>query len=259
MPALTPTTTGAKTSAAAAAKAAFVAQLSRLTGLSSKTVDTWVAAEGADAPGGTGGFNYLNVRARPGDTGRPAGTGYSGVAYAGVSSGGFAQFASAADAARETAYWIDAMPHYAGIRAAAGKGVGAELAAIARSPWDSNHYRDANGRAGGKLLAAAKGGGGGIGGAISGAAGAVGGVISDLNPANAVKGVAGAIENAGQTFIEGLLRIVIAGLILGLAAVLFYTGIRRLSGDRLPGAGQLANAATANRGPISPETAALFA
>lgn len=257
----------AGTTRAAAAKAAFVANLSKLTGLSTKTVQTWVAAEGADAANGTGGYNYANVRARPGSP-----TGYSGVSYAGVSSAGFAQFRSPADAARETAYWIEAMPNYQGIRTAAGKGVAAELAAIARSPWDQNHYADSTGRAGAKLVTALKatgGGGGGITGAITGAVGgvtgAVGGIVHDLNPANVAGDVAGAVggavSGAATTVVEGFLRLIVFGVILGLAAVLFYNGIRRLSGDRLPSSRDLRDSAAAlgGDGELSPEAAALFA
>lgn len=117
------------------ARAKFVVGLSKLTGLDPRVLVAWTVQEGDYAPNGTGGFNFLNLRPKTG------GTSYSGVPLAGVSSGNFAQFNNAADAATETAYWLNNMPNYSGIRAAAGKGTPAtQIAAIAASPWDQSHY-----------------------------------------------------------------------------------------------------------------------
>lgn len=142
----------------------FIARVAALTGLDPKVVESWVKAEGAYAPNGTGGNNFLNIRES---------TSRSGVPLAGTTSNGFAQFHSAADAATETAHWINTMPNYLGIRQAAKLGPRSQLAAIAASPWDSGHY------GGGKNLYAAydsvnKGGGGIDWGGILGGIGKVG-------------------------------------------------------------------------------------
>jgi hypothetical protein len=115
----------------------FVALVVKATGLAPLTVGEWVLAETGGAAHGAG-HNYLNVSAAPG------GRSYSGVPLAGTR-GQFSRFASVSDAARETAYWINRMPNFAGIRkqAHAGTGQGAvvrQLAAIKRSKWDAGHY-----------------------------------------------------------------------------------------------------------------------
>jgi hypothetical protein len=129
----------------------FVARVAALTGLDTKVVQAWVNSEGAYAPNGTGGNNFLNIRES---------TSKSGVPLAGTTSAGFAQFHSAADAADEAAHWINTMPNYLGIRQATKLGPRSQLAAIAASPWDSGHY------GGGKKIynaytALGSGGGGG--------------------------------------------------------------------------------------------------
>jgi hypothetical protein len=109
----------------------FIARVAQLTGLDPKVVEAWVKAEGAYAPNGTGGYNFLNIRTSKS---------YSGVPLAGTTSNGFAQFYNANDAATETAHWINSMPNYSGIKAATKVGPKSQLAAIAGSPWDSGHY-----------------------------------------------------------------------------------------------------------------------
>lgn len=109
----------------------FIARVAQLTGLDPKVVTAWVKAEGAYAPNGTGGYNFLNIRTSKS---------YSGVPLAGTTSKGFAQFYNANDAATETAHWINSMPNYSGIRASTKVGPKSQLAAIAGSPWDAGHY-----------------------------------------------------------------------------------------------------------------------
>lgn len=111
----------------------FVQGLAQATGLDPKVVAAWVDAEGAYSASGTGGFNFLNVRAK-------GARGYSGVPIPTTSSGGFAQFYSVGDAVQETAYWINQMPNYATIRSATHLRPRSQLAAIAASPWDTGHY-----------------------------------------------------------------------------------------------------------------------
>lgn len=112
----------------------FIAQLAQATGLDPKVIAAWVQVEGAYAPNGTGHYNFLNLRAKS-----PA-QGYSGVALAGQSTNGFAQFLSVQDAVQETAYWINHFGNYAGIRASTKLGPKSQIAAIAASPWDAGHY-----------------------------------------------------------------------------------------------------------------------
>jgi hypothetical protein len=226
------------------------------TGLDLGVVRAWVQAEGADTPNGTGGFNYLNVHARP------AGS-YSGVAYAGISPRGFAQFASPEDAAREAGYWVNHFHQYTGIRRASTRGPAAQLNAIAQSPWDATHYQ--GGRSLARAYAAVRGGGGVLSGVVSGAEGVAGAIV---HPGRTIEhgfqaagdAVAGGVRDAASFALEGLLKVVLLAVTLGLAAALFYNGVRRLSGDRLPSGADLARTAAATRAPeLSPESAALFA
>lgn len=122
----------------------FAKAVADKTGLDPLVVLAWAQAEGADVQGGTGHFNYLNVRPKGN------GVGYSGV-QVGSSPGGFAEFHNVSDAIQETSYWINSMPKYEGIRTAAkAKDPTKEIAAIAASSWDpTSHY------AGGKNLVSA--------------------------------------------------------------------------------------------------------
>lgn len=122
-----------------ASQRAFATAVAAQTGLDPYVVLAWTSIEDADAPGGTGGFNYLNVRPNGSSS-------YSGVQLAGVSPGGFQRFRSLSDAVTETVYWVKRMPNYAGIRGSVGKPAATQIAAIAASPWDQGHY-GGNGRA----------------------------------------------------------------------------------------------------------------
>lgn len=216
----------------------FVSELAVRTGLNRDVVAAWVRAEGADAPNGTGGFNYLNVRAR-------GQTGYSGVRLAGISSGGFAQFASVDDAVREASYWILKMGNYAGIRASVGKGSQAQLAAIAASPWDANHY--SGGGAVGSVLSGAWKIVTGAGGAVAGAAGAVGGAVQAA--ASIPDAITGAVTGV-EGWVENKAALVLAYVALTqAAAVLFVLGVARVGGIKpgdiaTLGRGRIANAAS---------------
>lgn len=98
----------------------FGKELSRLTGLSPKTVGGWLLAEdsgsAASSKESSGDANWLNI-----------GPGYN-------------LGANPQKAAAYTANLINTSQYYGGIRAAAGKGVGPEVAAIRQSPWDGAHY-----------------------------------------------------------------------------------------------------------------------
>lgn len=98
----------------------FGKELVKLTGLSPKTVGGWLLAEesgsAAASKESSGDANWLNI-----------GPGYN--------LGNNPQKAAA-----YTANLINTSQYYGGIRAAAGKGVGAEVAAIRQSPWDAGHY-----------------------------------------------------------------------------------------------------------------------
>lgn len=168
----------------------FIERVAQLTGLDKTVVAAWVKAEGAYAPNGTGGNNFLNVRES---------TSKSGVPLAGTTSKGFAQFHSAEDAAKETAHLINTSGNYLGIRQATKLGPKSQLAAIAASPWDSGHY------GGGRNLyndyaSLTKGGGGGIdwGGIFGGATRVVGDIANPVGGAADVAGLIPGIPGIGS-------------------------------------------------------------
>lgn len=109
------------------ASGSFAAAVAAATGLNPAVVQAWVLAEGAYAPNGTGGFNYLNLRP------------YTGDPYSSVSSGGFEQFSNLANAETASIRRIR-QPFASGILGSAGKGILQEFAAIAASAWDAGHY-----------------------------------------------------------------------------------------------------------------------
>jgi hypothetical protein len=243
-------------------KAAFAAGLSKLTGLSPSVAAAWVLQENA----GTGHLhNWLAIRPGVGAT-----KGKSGVPLT-TDKNGFAIFSSEADALKETAWWINNKPQYAPIKASAGKTAAAQITAISLSPWDAGHYAS-GGKIGGALLntfhslqigasagvsgSVPSSSGGGFLSSVESAAKTAGGVALQasavVNPITAPavlgydvltgglgSGVSSAIGDAGKSIvnlaIEGLIEIVL----LVLAAALFYTGIRRLTGDALPSASEL--------------------
>jgi|GEM_PF-3667532 len=204
---------------------AFIAGLSAATGLSPRVVAAWVHAEGDYRSAGAPGSNFLNLR-----TGERT-RGYSGVpVHSG--NGGFAQFSSVGDAIRETAYWLTHMGNYSGIRAAAGKPDGVQLAAIARSPWDAGHYH------GGRSLtdsykAVTRHGGGFLGG-VTGAVGDVGSAI--IHPGrtaeHAIGAVTDAAADAGKAILRGVAELVVGVVLMALFAALIYQGVRRMAGDQ---------------------------
>lgn len=126
--------------APAGSEQTFINDLAHDTGLSPQVIQAWVTVEGAYAPGGTGGFNFLNIREN---------TSRSGVPLHGTTQKGFAQFYSAGQAAQETAWWINNMSNFRGIKTSASMSPESQLTAIAASPWDTSHY------GGGKKLFAA--------------------------------------------------------------------------------------------------------
>jgi len=124
--------------------AEFVAGVSKGSGIDPRVLLAWIDAEGAYAPNGTGGFNFLNLKPAPG------GRSYSGVPIA-VSSGGFEQFQSITDAITETVNRLS-QSFASGIVGAAKTRPtpAAQISAIAASGWDQTDY----GGPGGPTLAA---------------------------------------------------------------------------------------------------------
>ncbi len=172
--------------AQANASGQFVNDLSAATGLNKVVIEAWVAVEGAYAPGGTGGYNYLNIR---------EGTSHSGARITGTTTKGFAQFATPGDAAQEAAWMINHLSIYRGIKRSATMAPKSQLTAIAASPWDAGHYN------GGKTLFSAyssiTSGGGGVLDAISGVGSAVAGGVNSV--ATAVVPGLGAAESAASS------------------------------------------------------------
>lgn len=128
----------------------FISAVSKATGIDPRVVVTQVIAEGAYAPGGTGGHNYLNLR--------PYGT---DVGVVGQSPGGFDQFKDVQSAVissvrRLEQPFIWAKPELGGpgLGSVVAEGPRAtprqELGAIGRSGWDTGHYGSPPGS---KLLA----------------------------------------------------------------------------------------------------------
>lgn len=129
----------------AANKDNFAAALAAATGLAPSVTRAWVAQEGGYQPGGTGGWNYLNVSPSS------SGGSYSGVPVVGHSAGnsqvpgGFQQFGSERAALKETAYWINHMSNYAALRASIPQGPEAQIAAIIASGWGTKGLHLAQG------------------------------------------------------------------------------------------------------------------
>lgn len=222
----------------------FIDVLSAKTKLDPRVLAAWAQQEGAYAPNGTGHYNFFNLRPKSG------GSSWSGVKLAGVSSRDFAQFANAQDAATETAWWLNNMSNYAGIRAAAGKGTPAtQISAIAASPWDEGHYGGHGGinlkatfasLFGSKQLntpAESVGSGGGIdvgkivtdsvvGGAVDAATGGLGGLIPDLPKSlNPVAGLTSWAEGKAA-YATLYAALVMFSITLALIGVLRLLGIR---------------------------------
>jgi hypothetical protein len=118
----------------------FVQAISSAAGLDPRVVQVWVDAEGAYAPNGTAGHNWLNLRPAAGDVG-----------VTGKTSGGFDQFDTVDDAITSTINRLH-NPFAGVIIASANKTPATQMTAIAASSWDSGHYTS-NGILGGKLFA----------------------------------------------------------------------------------------------------------
>jgi hypothetical protein len=223
----------------------FVELVSQMTGLDYRVVYAWTLAEEGQGLKPPGAHNWLNLR-----TGSRT-KGYSGVPVT-EAGAGFAEFRNVNDAARETAHWINKFSHYSGIRASVGKPPAAQLRAIIQSPWAGGHY---NG--GRSLVAAFRRAPAGRSSANSAGTGTAENVVSivpyppfvdptDKLPGGVripdIPGLPTADDIAGS--LAGfVLKIFLAGFVLALAAALFYNGVRRLSGDRLPSARDIAGTA----------------
>lgn len=123
----------------AAQEALFSNAVAKGTGFDPRVIYAQAQSEGAYAPGGTGGLNFLNLKS---DTVRSL-----GLPFAGSSTGGFAQFANLAQA--ENATIAEYRSPTIGLTAPAPT-VSGEISQIAATPWDQTHY----GGTGGPNLAA---------------------------------------------------------------------------------------------------------
>ena len=121
---------GGSSTALSAEQNTFAQDVAGQTGLSFAVVAAWVKAEG----NGGGAHNWLNVSAK--DHTHT----YSGVPMAASQSGQFSAFQNVADAAKETAYWINQFSNFHGIKASATGSDQDQLRAIWQSPWDAGHY-----------------------------------------------------------------------------------------------------------------------
>jgi hypothetical protein len=108
------------------------------TGIDPRVILAQEQAEGAYAPGGTGGFNFLNLR--PFEPNQGGAT--SDVGVTGTSSGGFDQFANLADAITSSIHRFD-QPFASGVITAAhtaGATPQTEITALQKSGWDAGGY-----------------------------------------------------------------------------------------------------------------------
>jgi hypothetical protein len=206
----------------------FVQGVSQQTGIDPRVLVAWIKQEGAYAPNGTKGFNFLNLRP------------YAGDPYSGVSSGGFEQFSGVQDAITATVRRIN-QPFASGIRASVGKTPQESISAIAASGWDAAHY---GGPGGPNLVAAFTGlfnkaalsdsylspaSAGGVA-AAAGTGSAADAGSSDLGVGGAVKSIGGAITAVPDflgkiTSLDFLLR---AGEVIG-GAILILAGLYLLA------------------------------
>jgi hypothetical protein len=116
--------------------AAFVTGVSNATGIDPRVLVAWIQAEGAYAPNGTKGYNFLNLRPYAA----------SDVGVVGVTSGNFDQFGSVQSAVDSTVARLRqpfARPILQGAQAQVSPGQ--EIALIASTGWDSGHYGGSGG------------------------------------------------------------------------------------------------------------------
>jgi len=109
----------------------FASEVAKQTGLDPRVVMAWSSQEGTYAPNGTGGFNFLNLRPYSSDVG-----------VVSHSSGGFDQFRSLQDAIASSVARIKQpfLQQHLGPVLKAGGGPSEQIAAIAASGWDQDHY-----------------------------------------------------------------------------------------------------------------------
>lgn len=107
----------------------FANQVAAGTGLDPRVIYAQEQAEGAYAPGGTGGLNFLNLKTATVQS--------LGLPYAGSTSAGFAQFDNPNQAAQATI--AEFRSPAIGITTAAPTPAG-QIAQISASPWDQTHY-----------------------------------------------------------------------------------------------------------------------
>lgn len=107
--------------------ARFVVGVSAATGIDPRVLVAWVQQEGAYTKNGTGHFNYLNLKPQAGDR------------YSSVSPGNFEQFNSVNDAVYSTVRRINSgkvIKQTAQTKPTPRQ----QIAAIANSGWDQDHY-----------------------------------------------------------------------------------------------------------------------
>ncbi len=127
MPGSTPTTTAQQT--LAEQEKLFSNATAAGTGLDPRVVYSQVIAEGAYAPGGTGGLNFLNLRSSTVSS--------LGLPYAGSSPAGFAQFANLTQAEQASIAEYKSPAIHLGTPAPTPQG---QITQIAATPWDASHY-----------------------------------------------------------------------------------------------------------------------
>jgi hypothetical protein len=114
--------------------AEFVIGVSKATKIDPRVLIAWVELEGANAPDGTGHFNYLNLRPEAGDV------------YAATSSGNFEQYANVNQAIVATVHRLQEPFARPIIATAAGKPTPQQqISAIASTGWDAGHYGGSGG------------------------------------------------------------------------------------------------------------------
>lgn len=110
--------------------AVFANGVSQATGIDPRVIIAQAQQEGAYAPGGTGGHNYLNLASATVDS--------LGAKRSGSSAGGFAQFNNVQDAISATV--AEFKSPAIGLTSEAGKTPATQIADIAATPWDTGHY-----------------------------------------------------------------------------------------------------------------------
>ena len=127
--------------ATAAVRKAFVTNLAKQTGLEKQVIYAWTLAENTDTSVDRRPFNYLNLAIPKNQS---TAHGYSGVQISKIdvtADGNYTPgFHTVGDGVKETAWWINNMPHFLIIKQAAGQSPDNQIKAISTSPWAAGGY-----------------------------------------------------------------------------------------------------------------------